>query len=83
MVAVGCGVHRHSGRGGSFEQVALALRLSPAHEVSIGVFDTRYRWSDAAPSVSAPRWIVGPPDWSALVDRLGLREFIVVGDVGR
>jgi hypothetical protein len=77
-VEVRRGVHRYSGRGGGFDQVALVLRLSPAHEVSVGVFDARYGWSDAASSVSTPRWIVGPPDWNALVDRLGVGAFVVV-----
>ena len=81
LVEVRRGLHRYAGRGGGFDQVALLLRLSPAHEVSVGVFDTRYGWSDAVPSMSTPRGIVGPPDWNALVDRLGVGAFVVGQDM--
>jgi hypothetical protein len=70
------GVHTYSGKG-SFDQIVLTLRFSPEHEVALGLFDTRPRWSDAVPVKRAPPWIVGVPDWQALVDRLGMGEALL------
>jgi hypothetical protein len=81
-VQVARGRHVSSGRGASSDMPTLRLRLSPAHEVSVGVYDTRYGWSDVAPRVSAPRWVIGPPDWNTLVERLGVRPFLVVQELG-
>jgi hypothetical protein len=64
----------------SYEQIALTLRVSPEREVTLGVFDTRHRWSDTVPSVSPPRWIVGPPDWKSLVDLFDVPGFVLTDE---
>jgi hypothetical protein len=66
----------------SFEHAVLTLRLSPTDEVALAVYDTRYRWRDPVPHVSAPRWIVGPPDWNVLLDLFGARRLAVVQSDG-
>jgi hypothetical protein len=45
------------------------------------VYDTRFHWRDAPPKVPAPTWIVGGPDWNALVGALGLEETMRVDDL--
>jgi hypothetical protein len=82
MIGVTRGIHAYSGRGGEYQQIALVLRLGQEQPVSIGILDTRYAWSDSVPRVRAPRWLVGPPDWNALVDLLGLGGFLVVKSDG-
>jgi hypothetical protein len=69
---------RYTGRGASFEHPVLTLHLSASWQVSLGVYDARFRWRDAVPYVSSPRWIVGAPDWNALLDLLGMRDLAVV-----
>jgi hypothetical protein len=77
MVTTTRGTYTVTGRGGGFETLVLALRLSPEQEVRVSVFDMRYRWSDATPSVTAARWTVGPPDWETLVGLFGLGEVVL------
>jgi FtsH-binding integral membrane protein len=72
------GTHRTSGRA-TMEHPVLELGL-PGRTVTLGVYDPRFGWNDAAPRLSAPRYIVGPPDWSLLVEVLGLHPFVVVRD---
>jgi hypothetical protein len=75
-VGVTRGVYSYRGKA-SYDQVVLALRLSPEHEVAMGLFDTRFRWRDGVPVKGAPPWIVGAPDWNALAERLGLGEALI------
>lgn len=74
------GICRIHARSGTFEHAVLALRLPGHRDVTLGVQDTRFAWADAVPRLPAPRYVVGPPDWNALVEILGVRRFLVVRD---
>jgi hypothetical protein len=76
---VTAGVYRYQGKA-SFEQAVLTLRFSAGHEVAIGVFDMRFHRWEGAPVKRAPAWIVGGPDWDALVERLGVGEARILAD---
>lgn len=81
-LTVGRAVWRMNSRAGSHTYPCLALGV-PGHEgVTFAVYDLRYAWRDGGPRVSAPRYVVGAPDWNALVEALGLGPLVVVGDGG-
>lgn len=77
-VIVTRGMHRMLTRSGSFEYPLLVIRIPGRAELTVGVYDGRFAWGGGARYLSAPRYIVGPPDWHTLVDRLGARSFLVV-----
>jgi hypothetical protein len=79
-VATARGVCRIHVRGATFEYAALAIRIPGHEDVTLCVHDTRFGWNDATPRWSAPRYVVGPPDWYALVEVLGMRPSVVVRD---
>jgi hypothetical protein len=81
-ITVGRGVWRMNSRAGSHAFPCLALGVPGHAGVTFAVYDMRYAWRDGGPKVSAPRYVVGAPDWNALVERLGLAEVSVVGEGG-
>lgn len=74
------GIYRVTARGVSYEYAVLTIRIPGHAEVAFYVHDLRFGWRDAAPRVPAPPYVIGPPDWNALVDRLGARPFVLVRD---
>jgi hypothetical protein len=68
------GVRRYNlGRGGTFVHAVLAIARPGQEPLSIGVADARFGWVDSSATVPAPRYVVGPPDWNALTEALGVR----------
>ncbi|AUX27416.1 uncharacterized protein SOCEGT47_080050 [Sorangium cellulosum] len=67
-------------RSGTFTFAALVLRVPGHGDVTLGVHDTRFAWADAVPRLPAPRYVVGPPDWNAVVECFGLQRLLVVHD---
>lgn len=65
-------MHRVVMKGASFEHAALQIRMRGHADLTVGVYDPRYRWRDATPWVARPSYIVSAADWEALVGRLGL-----------
>lgn len=65
--------HHVSARNMSFEYPAIGLMMPNGDEITIGVYDSRFGWSDTAARGGAPRYIVGVPDWYSLVERCGVR----------
>jgi hypothetical protein len=59
-------------RGFVGDYPAVVLTVPGYGEVSVCVQDPRFLWYGGAPPVAAPRFLVGAPDWTALVERLGL-----------
>ncbi|MGK3993645.1 hypothetical protein [Sorangium sp. So ce1024] len=81
-VSTARGFSRMRTRGGEIVHTTLVLRIPGHSDVSLAVQDMRFGWVDAVPSLPTPRYVVGAPDWFALVDLLGVRRFLVVQDDG-
>lgn len=81
-VSTARGFSRMHTRGGTIVHTILVLRVPGHRDVSLAVQDTRFGWADAVPRLPTPRYVVGPPDWLALADLLGVRRFVVVRDDG-
>jgi hypothetical protein len=72
------GMHRIVGDGPDREHAMIAIRMPGWEELTIGVYDMRCGWRDAAPCFSAPpHYMVGTPDWNALIDFFDVRSLVV------
>ena len=74
-VAVTRGLHRYGGRT-RFEAPVLTLALPGTDPVSLTVPDVRFGWTDPTPDPGAGRYVVGSPDWLALVEAFGARDWL-------
>jgi hypothetical protein len=70
--AVTPGFCRFTVKGMTFEYPVVTMLLGVAGPVCVGVYDPRFLWPRAVPRVSAPRHVLGPPDWLVLTTALGL-----------
>ncbi|MBC7172005.1 MAG: hypothetical protein H5U40_06260, partial [Polyangiaceae bacterium] len=73
-VTLRSGVHRVSTRGGSFPVPTLELRGPGRALLRLGVWDSRFASDERAAKMAAPRYLVGAPDWEALLEALGSAE---------
>jgi len=74
------GMSKRGGDNGDYEHPVLAIRMPGWEELTLGVHDMSLAWRDAALYLPAPYYIVGPPEWSALVEILDLRPLLLVRD---
>jgi hypothetical protein len=69
-------MHRFRARGMIFDHPGVELRISGRQNLTLGIYDARYGWRDTTAWLPLPRYIVSAEDWSSLVGRLGLSEWI-------
>jgi hypothetical protein len=70
-------MHRWTGRRGSFEHACVQIRLPGRADLTVGVWDPRYAWTDATPWLGpTPDYVVSATDWEALVSRLALAPWM-------
>jgi hypothetical protein len=66
--------------GRKFPYPSMTLEWPGQASLSVGVLDIRYGWTDVSTNAPAPRYLVGFPDWEALVDALDARAHLEVTD---
>lgn len=74
------GIHKAGADGADREYPMLAIRMPGWEELTLGVTDERYGWRDDVPSLPAPHYRVGTPDWNALLQVLGVHSLVVARD---
>jgi hypothetical protein len=74
------GMHRAGADGADRDYPMLVIRMPGGEELTLGVYDLRYGWRDAAPYLRAPHYMVGMPDWNALIEFLELEPLVVARD---
>lgn len=59
-------------RGGTYEITTLQLRTAKGRKLVLGVWDMRFGWACPTSRAKAPDFLVGTPDWLALMHQLGV-----------
>lgn len=71
---------RHVYRGRtSYTMPVLVLTVPGSKPLTVGIPDYRFSWRGKVNDLGSPAYVVGGADWLALVERLGVRQELVVG----
>lgn len=70
-------MHTYSTRSGTFQYPSVTVGWPGQRPLTIGVVGLHLRWADVNGQSAAPRHVLGLPDFIALVDALGLRQYLL------
>jgi hypothetical protein len=81
LTRVAVGTKRYRGRGVVWDAAVIVITVPGSRRaLTVGVPDMRFTWTgNDVRGVGAAEYVVGGADWLALVDRLGLRPRLVIG----
>jgi hypothetical protein len=72
---------KHEQAGGQRATMPMLVLVVPgAKAITVGIAEFHFSWLGEAPDYGAADYVVGGADWLTLVDRLGLRHLLKVGE---